>query len=288
MLMDPETLLLQNLDAIDRVVAIVCRRHGVEGADAEDFRSTVRLRLVDDGYKILRSFQGRSKFLTYITIVVQRMLIDYRIHEWGKWHTSAEAQRLGPLAVRIESLVYRDGKTVEEVLPLVQADDPALTLDSVRAILDRLPQREPRRRAVSADILEHVASPAASTDSAALHGEHASIAARLASVLRCLIERLPEEDRLLLQLRFDAGMTVAQIARSLHLDQKRLYRRLENLFNRLRTELEAAGFEREDVRDFIGSRAIVFDFQLRKPQGRPSMETEGVFAGGQEERFRDE
>jgi RNA polymerase sigma factor (sigma-70 family) len=274
---DPEELLLRNLDAINRIVAFICKRHRLEGADADDFAATVRLRIIEDDYKVLRSFLGRSKFTTYISVVIQRMLIDYRTHDWGKWHASAAAERLGKDAVRLECLIHRDGRTFDEAVQLLCADRPDLTSESLWEIAQRLPPREPRRRSVDIDEAKNVAS----TYAAPIDREDA--ASQVTAVVRRFIDQLPDEDRLLIRLRFDCSMTVAQIARSMNLDQKRLYRRLEAHFRSLRTQLETAGFARADIDDLIGDRGVLLDFQLGNRSGRPSMQDGGTAAAVQKE-----
>jgi RNA polymerase sigma factor for flagellar operon FliA len=62
-------------------------------------------------------------------------------------------------------------------------------------------------------------------------------------VLNQAIESLPAEDRVILRLRFWEGLTVAQVSRTLGLNQKPLYRRIENLLQRLRGQLERNGIE---------------------------------------------
>jgi DNA-directed RNA polymerase specialized sigma24 family protein len=47
-------------------------------------------------------------------------------------------------------------------------------------------------------------------------------------------------------MRFWHGQRVPDIARTLHLDQKKLYKRLDKLFQVLRRELEKAGFSQAD------------------------------------------
>ena len=82
----------------------------------------VKLRLVENDYAVLRAYEARSKFETFISIVVQRMALDFRIHMWGKWHASAEAKRLGPLAIRLEELLLRNvGGDLFEIADRVEA-----------------------------------------------------------------------------------------------------------------------------------------------------------------------
>lgn len=60
-------------------------------------------------------------------------------------------------------------------------------------------------------------------------------------LLAAILSRLPDQDRLILQLRFEGGMTVAQIARALALDQKLTSRRIEQYMREISRELERAG-----------------------------------------------
>ena len=71
------------------------------------------LKLIDDDYQILRGFRERSSLRTYLSTVVERLFLDYRIRQWGKWRPSAQARRAGALAVRLEALLHRDGVPFE-------------------------------------------------------------------------------------------------------------------------------------------------------------------------------
>src|SRR4051812_13064188 len=80
---------------------------------------------------------------------MQRLALDYRIHLWAKWHTTAEAKRLGELTVELEKLLHRDGRTLDEAL--VIARDPQAEVqrdhESLAALADRLPA--PREVAIA-------------------------------------------------------------------------------------------------------------------------------------------
>src|SRR4029077_12843055 len=109
-----EALFLANLPVIDAVVKQVCRRHHLSSAEADDFASEVRLHIIERNYETLRKFEGRSSMRTYLIVVVQRLFLDYRNRIWGKWRPSAEARRLGPVAMLLERLVARDGWSCEQ------------------------------------------------------------------------------------------------------------------------------------------------------------------------------
>src|SRR5687768_16697933 len=116
------------------------------------------MRLVENDYAIVRKFAGRSSFATFLSVVVQRMFLDFRIQAWGKWHSSAEAKRLGDTAVELERLLVRDGRTIDEAFAIISAEDPSLTSANLAALAERLPSRPPSRRLV--DLEEAATVPA--------------------------------------------------------------------------------------------------------------------------------
>lgn len=251
-----ERLFLANLDVIESVVRFVCRRHKLAVGDVEEFASEVKLRFVERDYEVLRKFEGRSTLRTYVTVVVQRMYLDYRNHLWGKWRPSAEARRLGPLAVRLEALITRDGlgcaaacREVVERERLVTSGDPLMD------IARRLPIRM-RRVAVGEAALASAVS-AAHADEGAILRDRRGAADRISRALSLALAALPDQDRLILRMRFVDAFSVADIARVLHLDTRRLYRRVESLLRQLRRSLLGSGITSADAQDLLDGTADV-------------------------------
>lgn len=255
---------------IERAIGFACRRYRFDLDDAEEFAAEVRLKLIENDYAVLRAWEERSGFSAYISIVVQRLALDYRIHAWGKWHSSAEAKRLGGLAVELERLLHRDGRSLDDALAVLAPKHDGVTRESLQALADRLPSRAPRRRQVAIDEAESLPARA-DAEEPAMAGERRGVSERLSSMMSALMESLPDDDRLILQLRFEGGMTVAQIARSLQLDQKLLYRRLDRRMRELREQLERSGIAPRDVLDLIGRDDSILAFDLGKRNPRPSM-----------------
>jgi RNA polymerase sigma factor (sigma-70 family) len=269
---EPHEILTSNLAVIDRAVGFACRRYRLDLDDAEEFASTVKLRLVENDYAILRAYENRSSFATFISIVVQRMALDYRIHVWGKFHSSAEAKRLGPLAVDLEQLMHRDGRTLDQALTILAPKHDGVTRESLQALAGRLPERPPRRRDVDIDEAAWVAvSRPSDVEEPVFANERRRASERLSTMMSAVISRLPEEERLILQLRFEGGMTVPQIARALGLDQKLTYRRIDRRMRDIRTELERSGIAWRDVLDLIGRDEALLQFDLGKRKPRPSI-----------------
>lgn len=264
-------LLTANLSVIESAIRFASRRNRLDPEDAEEFASIVKLKLVENDYAILRAYERRSSFATFISIVVQRMALDYRIHAWGKWHVSAEAKRLGPLAIDLEQLLHRDGRTLDEALPILAPRHDAVTRELLASLAQRLPARAPRMREVAMSAAESVAAQTSAVEEKVLAGERRNVSERVSAVMSAAISRLPENERLVLQLRFEGGMTVAQIARALQLDQKLLYRQIERRMRDIRAELERSGLSSRDVLDLVGSDDAVLSFELRKQDPRPSI-----------------
>ena len=266
----PSELLTSNLELIERTIAYACRRYRLDENDCEEFGAIVKLKLVENDYAILRAYEARSSLATFISIVVQRMALDYRIHNWGKWHPSAEASRLGALAIDLDRLLHRDGRSLEEAFVLLSPKHQGLTSEVLKKIADRLPERAPRRRDVEVTESVAVTRPEA-VEEPLMARDRRSASERLSVLMAAIIESMPEEERLILQLRFEGGMAVSQIARALRLDQKLLYRRLDRRMRDIRTELERSGMAAGDVLDLIGRDENLIGFDFGKQISRPSI-----------------
>jgi len=244
-----EALLTQNLEWVRRAAAKLCRRNRVTAPDEiEDFVGWVCLRLVEDDYSVLRKFRRESAITTYLTVVIAMLFRDYRVKQWGRWRPSAAAKRMGSLAVQLETLVYRDGYRVDQAGEILRSEGHAVQDAELVEMLRTLPPHAPPRpMPVGEESLETFAGPSAA-DQDVLAEETAGERRTAEDALRAALEGLSEEDRTIVRLRIWEGMSVADIARVLHLPQKPLYRRLERIFAELRRQLERAGVDAEQVR----------------------------------------
>lgn len=266
--MDPQELFRANLSLIGEVVAGVCRRARIFGADAEDFGSSVTIALMENDYAILRQYQGRASLFTYLTIVVDRMLSNARMRDFGRWRPSTEALRLGPAAVLLETLVSRDHRSLDEALPHILAADPTLTRSTVEAMLERLPthKRRPKRTDDEEAMLDVASTDRADASALARDAEHLS--KRTAAAVKDAMAGLPLEDRMLLRLRFVSSMSISDISRMMRLPQRPLYRRFETLLAKLRGAVLAAGLDPRDVESLIGTdQAQTMDFAFVENHG---------------------
>ena len=242
--MPPAELFLAHLPHIDKVVAHLCRKHHFQKEECEDFRGRVRVKLIEDDYAIIRKFKGRSSLKTYLTTVVSNEMKDFLNHLWGKWRPSTEAQRLGPVAIRLEKLL-RDGLSLDEAVRTLQTNHKVeMSAQELADMAARLPARVPRQP-VGEEALENQASKD-QADSGAKEEERQAIRREVFPALEEIRKALPPEDQLILKMKGD-DFKIADIARVLGLEQKPLYRRIERLFKDLREELERRGFSKKDL-----------------------------------------
>lgn len=73
---------------------------------------------------------------------------------------------------------------------------------------------------------------------------------RVLSTLKLVLDTLPREDRLLVQMR--TKFSVAEISRIRDVEQKPLYRKLTKIYQELRAALERHGVRRKDVEEILG------------------------------------
>jgi RNA polymerase sigma factor for flagellar operon FliA len=180
--------------------------------------------------------------------------LDYRNRVWGRWRPSAAAVRLGPLCVRLEELLYRDGHSLREAIEVlrsagVRAPDKELTrltsniplrVSTVEVPLDRLEVPRGRRENESED------PPARSSDDDE----------RVVAALREAVQQLPSDDQLITKMRYWSDASIADISRAMRLEQKPLYRRLKSIERRLRDQLAARGIDRARALEVLRGEAV--------------------------------
>ncbi len=140
---DPNELFLENLSLIERLISSVCRREGMGNREIEEFAAAVKLRLLENNCAVIRAFQGRTSFATYILAVIARALLDLRDSESRKEHSSVVS------AVERDS-TDRASAIVRDFLSALPAQDRLLfrlrsASDMTISEIARAVNSEPRR-----------------------------------------------------------------------------------------------------------------------------------------------
>ena len=243
-----ESIFLTNLPVAEKILGALARRHALGRDDAEEFAAWAKLRIIENDYAILAKFRGESSLTTYLTVVLSMLYREYRVQEWGRWRPSAAAKRKGELAVRLETLVSRDGLPLAQAAQLLRTSGETVLSDRELAALAKdFPMRAPLRPVQQGEIGADATAPNRADE--LVDSEEAAMERLTATnALHQALDTLPDEERLIVRLHYMEAMSVADIARGLALPQKPLYRRLERALGKLRTGLENSGVSRDVVR----------------------------------------
>lgn len=247
---DYRALLLEHLPFIERKVRAVARRHALSPCDADDLDGQVKLRMVANDYAILRKFQGKSRLTTYLTPVIQNIFRDFRIQRWGKWRPSAAARRMGDVGVQLETLISRDGFELHEAVEILRERFAAGISDrALERMAAELPRRTTRRFASDAGLERLEARERG--DCKVVESARSAARHRVEQVLRGVLDSLDDEERIILRMRFAEGFTFREIARTLGMDERRIYSRARRLLNEVRQRVEAGGVACDDVLELL-------------------------------------
>jgi RNA polymerase sigma factor (sigma-70 family) len=237
-------LICQRLDRLSRF-------SGLPGHEAEELRSWALLKLVENDYRILASWEGRSSFSTFLNVVLVNLMRDYRIRIWGKWRPSTAARQRGPEAVLLERLYVRDGLPLDEAIARMRTEHgislSQAELEGMAASLRRSPER---RRVGEKELLRIPVN--GQVESRVEDGERSRIEERLRELLTPLLRSLPAQDRLLLKLHYWDGLSMATISPLLGRPQRELYSVRNKCLKKLRRSLEDAGLSPDQVRGLPG------------------------------------
>lgn len=255
--MHPKELFEANLSLVERVIDRVCSRAHLAGADREDFASIAHLHLIENDYAVLRQHDGSCSLAGYLAVVLQRLLFDERNRTMGRWRASAEAKRMGEAGILLETLLLRDHRALQEVVPLVTAADQRLSPRDVESMASRLPERMQRGRSLPIDpVLEATLASDDDAASRAIEADRARLAEKTQTILRETMASFTGEERMIIKLRFGSSMSIADVARILQLPPRPLYRQVELLLERLRQALCAAGIDAASAAELIGSTEL--------------------------------
>jgi len=233
-------LLETHYDLIQQKLVRLGWQSGLPEGEAEDLRSWALFKLVEDDYRMLAAWEGRSSFSTYLTVVLVNLMRDYRTHVWGKWRPTAAARRRGREAVLLEQLWVRDGFSLEEAIGRMRAEHGvSLSRAELERLAGDLPRRTERRR-VGEEELGDIAIDGR-VEARIEANERQEATQRLREVLLPAFRALPAEDRLLLKLHCWEGLSMATISPILGHPQRELYSSWERCLKKLRRALESAG-----------------------------------------------
>jgi DNA-directed RNA polymerase specialized sigma24 family protein len=206
----------------------------------------------DDCARLRRHDPAKGTLRAWLVQVVRNVLVDWIRSSRGRRRLFGSIRDLDPLAREVFELYYWRRHSVSEIAELARDDDgrPA-GLGAVFDAMDRIEQSlSDRQRAELVSMLARAQSPAPLEDEeGGLAVEPPDPAPRpdailVASQTRALLDgalaQLPPEDALILSLRYEAGLSTAEVQRALHLERLGP-ERLRAILGRVRDLLAAQG-----------------------------------------------
>ena len=246
---DLERLFLQQRPLIQRLVAFTAWRYQLTPQDTEDFESWVTLKIIDDDYRVLRQFAGRSTLKSYLTVVVNREIIEFHRRAYGKRrHPPGEVAKL------IDQYGNRENYPVERIRDLLQEKHGVeVTQEDVeRAIADGR-RLHCGRSFVGEEAFADRPSPNPDPEQSLVAEERRRQLERVHACIDRLITQLPELEGTMLTLRFKKGMKIVDIARQWRVEEKPLFRRFQIVLRKLREALCKEGIDGPFVRDLLSN-----------------------------------
>lgn len=257
-----EELFFLHLEEIESIVRSVARQRRSSPDEAQELRSVVMMRLIENDYAVLRQFRGTSSWRTYLTVIIQRLLLDLRNQEWGRWRPSATARRLGSVAVELEGRIERDGMDSSLAIRQLLAEGVMGTALDLERLVAQLPNRRRHRVEPIETCLEALGGQRWDDDSGFVL-ERREVMAELDVAFGSALGDLSQQERVLLGLRFGRGWTVRRIAVRQQEKERTLYRRFQGILRRLHLSLKAAGFGWQDIASSLDSNEAALDLDLR-------------------------
>jgi RNA polymerase sigma factor (sigma-70 family) len=243
------------LEVYSPLILQVVHHFEIEEDRADECFLFVCEQLSTNGCRRLRRFQtaGPAKFSTWLRVVARNLCLDWRRKEVGRPRVLRSVSRLGVLDQHVADCVYERGMSLRETLLSLQACHPTLTEEQLADSLQRvrkslsprqlwlLGRRHTKLRSLERDsatgdglVETQIADPEPGPEALAEVAERRS-------ALTCALSRLDKDERLLLRLRYEEGLTLDQVSRLAGLgNAQRADRRIKEILTRLREEMGEA------------------------------------------------
>jgi RNA polymerase sigma factor for flagellar operon FliA len=233
-----------NLPLIDSVIAFHGHHGRLSADEKEDFRSWVMLKLIENDYARIRKFEGRSSFRTFLNTTVNRLLLDYWALKGRRPRVSSLAESFAPEGIWLERYIVRDRYSLSEAIQLVKTNNRSpLSEDELHQIALRLPLTKAGRRSSSTSDVEILDARQSSPERRLEQKETTEVRQRLTEALERALCQLRDEERVYINMRFEQGCKLSEIASAFHLPRKAFYRRFHRILTRLGRLLSSYGVD---------------------------------------------
>ncbi|MDP9268489.1 MAG: sigma-70 family RNA polymerase sigma factor, partial [Acidobacteriota bacterium] len=239
------------LERYGPIILQAVRRTIWDGEGAADCFVFVCEQLNARGYRRLLQFkpEGATGFVTWLRVVVRNLALDWYRKQVGRHRKFDSVERLPLLHQEIYRFRYEEGRSLDDTFLALRGRFPQLTSDAVSDADVELRQSFSSRQewllasrqseTVAIDSTDSADSPSIDVADSTRGPEDCAISHEEWQRLGRGLAKLDAPERLLLQLRFGRGATLAKIARLVGLpDAQTADRKIRATLDRLRKELE--------------------------------------------------
>jgi len=239
------------LEGYGPIILQAVRRSIWDSEGAADCFVFVCEQLSGRSYRRLLQFKPDTgtSFVTWLRVIVRNLALDWYRKQAGRYRKFESVERLPLLHQEIFRFRYQEGRSLDETCVALRSRFPKLTADAVSDVDAELRQSfssrqewllaSRRSETVTLDSTESADSPLIEVPDPKQGPEDCAISHEEWQRLGRVLAKLDVPDRLLLQLRFGRGVTLAKIARLVGLpDAQTADRRIRATLDRLKKELE--------------------------------------------------
>ena len=232
----------------------VAQVHSNTEDEASDCFLYICEQLARNGFRRLLKFKsdGNASFLTWLRVVARNLCLDWYRHQNGRPRAFSVVQRLSSREAEVYRCRFEHGLSESETLERLRTTYPSLSLGEVVEVERHIQHAlNSRQRWILATRWQRASDGNVSTLNAEEEGfsldvadprldqEHALSEKQQHLQLRKHVARLSPGERLILQLRFEGGLSLEQIARLANLgDAQRVHRRLTAVLKKLRAAIQ--------------------------------------------------
>ncbi len=245
-------------------VRSLCRRSFEHNSElGNDCFLYVFEKLNEDDSRRIKAYKGQSSFRTFLYSITGKLIIDFRRNKFGYKVLPKYYWEFDEINRFIFKLFFYQNLTVDWAENAVKAEF-RLSQEEAQERVDIVEKRIRESRLVGKSRLNIQEIHVEEVDSLASEDkkkgpEEIMIATetvrqkeRFLKILKDEVQKLDDEDSLILQLYFEQGLTAKQISSAIPgIKDKKVYKRIEQTLKKLRKNLQEKGISIDEIRDLF-------------------------------------
>jgi RNA polymerase primary sigma factor len=250
----------QDMNRLIHRVAGGPRQLNVLGVTPDDVAQEIALEMSAEGFRRLRSFDGRGSFVCFVRRVIRNLCLDWKRKQLGRRRLPVAIQRLGELEQQIYQWLYWSRWSEEEVRSSLRGRAEEIQIEKA---IERVTAAVKAREAAAPDVtlpleIDHpgrsAESDSPSPEQILLDSERDADREKLLDCLRSVLDELAEDEKLYIRFRFaqEPPLRPREIASLLGREERDIYRIRQRIFDFVRDNLAQFGYTTQQLEELLG------------------------------------